>query len=116
MNNPFSRFNLIEGKIFYDEDGEYVEWNMIEEYITDTLIINVIPTGFNVVDAFYDAGLSNSKSKVRRLIEQGGVYVNNRRVKNIDACLTEVDLINVSVIILRAGKKNYTVLRFDCKD
>jgi tyrosyl-tRNA synthetase len=38
--------------------------------------------GLPVVDAFVEAGLAKSKGEARRLIGQGGVYVNNRRVES----------------------------------
>ena len=68
--------------------------------------------GFPVIDAFVAGGLAKTKSDVRRLIKQGGAYVNDERVQNIEACLTTADLTADSTVLLRAGKKNYAVLRF----
>jgi tyrosyl-tRNA synthetase len=59
------------------------------------------------------AGLAKSKSDARRTAEQGGAYVNNRRVDGIDTRLTTADLASETVIVLRSGKKNYALLRFD---
>ena len=39
--------------------------------------------GLNVVDALVEAGLAKSKGEARRTIEQGGAYVNNRRVDGL---------------------------------
>ena len=41
-------------------------------------------TGLHIVDALVEAGLAKSKGDARRTIEQGGAYVNNRRVEGID--------------------------------
>jgi tyrosyl-tRNA synthetase len=65
-----------------------------------------------VIDAFVEAGLAKSKGEARRLIGQGGIYVNNRRVESPDARLGPNDLASESVMVLRAGKKNYALLRF----
>jgi tyrosyl-tRNA synthetase len=46
------------------------------------------------------------------LVEQGGAYVNNRRVDGPDRQLTADDLASESVIVLRSGKKKYALLRF----
>ena len=68
--------------------------------------------GPDVVDALVEAGLAKSKGEARRTIEQGGAYVNNRRVEGIDARLTTADLASESVMVLRSGKKKYALLRF----
>jgi len=65
-----------------------------------------------VIDAFCESGLSKTKSEARRLITQGGAYVNNRRLDQIDARLGPADLASESVMVLRAGKKKYALLRF----
>ncbi len=65
-----------------------------------------------VADAFVETGLAKSKGEARRAIEQGGGYVNNRRVESWDARLTAADLASESVIVVRRGKKNYGLLRF----
>jgi tyrosyl-tRNA synthetase len=69
--------------------------------------------GLAVVDALVAAGLAKSKSEARRALEQGGAYVNNRRITSADARLTAADLASESVMVLRSGKKNYALLRFE---
>jgi tyrosyl-tRNA synthetase len=62
--------------------------------------------GMSVVDLFVAAGLANSKSESRRLIAQGGAYVNRKRIHSIEE---KVDLndFQQGLILLRAGKKRY---------
>ena len=55
---------------------------------------------------------AKSKGEARRTVEQGGAYVNNRRVAGIDRMLTAADLASESVMVLRSGKKKYALLRF----
>jgi tyrosyl-tRNA synthetase len=68
--------------------------------------------GLGVLDAFVDAGLAKSKGEARRTVQQGGAYVNNRRVDDVDAKLTPNDLASETVMVLRSGKKRYAMLRF----
>jgi len=68
--------------------------------------------GLSVIDAFCEAGLTKSKSEARRLVTQGGAYVNNRRVDDLDAHLTPLDLAGETIMVLRAGKKKHALLRF----
>ena len=67
---------------------------------------------FSIVDALLAAGLANSKGEARRTVQQGGAYVNNRRVEGIDTCLTTEHLASETVMVLRSGKKKYALLRF----
>ena len=68
--------------------------------------------GLNVVDALVEAGLAKSKAEARRVVEQGGAYVNNRRVDGVGRQLTTADLASEAVMVLRSGKKKYALLRF----
>ena len=69
--------------------------------------------GLPIVDALVAAGLAKSKGDARRTVEQGGAYVNNRRVDGVDARLTAADLASETVMVLRSGKKKYALLRFE---
>lgn len=69
--------------------------------------------GLTIVDALVESGLAKSKSDARRFVTQGGAYVNNRRAENLDARLGPEALASASVMVLRAGKKNYALLRFE---
>ena len=68
--------------------------------------------GLPIVDALVAAGLSKTKSDARRTIQQGGAYVNNRRIDGLDTRLTPADLASETVMVLRSGKRNYALLRF----
>ena len=60
----------------------------------------------SVVDLFMDAGLCKSKSDARRLIQQGGGYINGNRIAAFDQIILADDVQN-NEILLRAGKKKY---------
>lgn len=68
--------------------------------------------GLPLVDALCAVKLAASKSEARRVIEQGGAYVNNRRIEGVDTRLTTAHLASESYLVLRAGRKKYGVLRF----
>jgi tyrosyl-tRNA synthetase len=46
-------------------------------------------------------------------VTEGGVYVNNRRAEGAEFVLTREQLASESTIVLRRGKKNYALVRFD---
>jgi tyrosyl-tRNA synthetase len=67
--------------------------------------------GMPLVDAFVATGLAKSKGDARRTIEQGGGYVNNRRVDDVHYALTIRDLASETMIVLRSGRKKYALLK-----
>jgi tyrosyl-tRNA synthetase len=68
--------------------------------------------GLALIDALVESGLAKNKSEARRVIEQGGAYINNRRVDALDYRLTASDLASETVTVMRSGKKKYALLRF----
>jgi tyrosyl-tRNA synthetase len=64
------------------------------------------------VEALRESGLSASSGEARRAIGDGGVYLNNRRVTDVNRKLTLDDLASETVMVLRKGKKNYALIRF----
>ncbi|HXL33943.1 MAG TPA: tyrosine--tRNA ligase [Gemmatimonadales bacterium] len=64
-----------------------------------------------LVDALVQAGLAKSKSEARRSIEQGGVYVNQERVKDVTRAIGPADWLAGGNLLLRKGKKDYALLR-----
>ena len=59
---------------------------------------------------FHEVGLADSSGAARRLIKQGGGYVNGRRLTEFDERITASDIHNME-ILLRAGKKNFFKIR-----
>ena len=62
--------------------------------------------GVPVFVLFSEAGLVKSRGEARRLIKQGGAYVNGRRMEQFDEMITADD-IEDGFVLLRAGKKKY---------
>lgn len=59
-----------------------------------------------VVDLFTETGLCKSKSDARRLIKQGGAYINGERLESFEQIVVSGD-VEGGEILLRAGKKKY---------
>ncbi|HEY2893220.1 MAG TPA: tyrosine--tRNA ligase, partial [Pirellulales bacterium] len=87
-------------EIFADVPSRQLSWSRLQG------------DGLNVVDALVEGGLAKSKGDARRTVEQGGAYVNNRRIEGLDTQLGRGHLASESVMILRSGKKKYALLRF----
>ncbi len=70
--------------------------------------------GIPAFKLYHMVGLANSGSAARRLIEQGGAYVNDTRIESFDYLLTDSDINNLE-ILLRAGKKRYHKIKINKK-
>jgi len=64
-----------------------------------------IAAGIGVLDLFVLAGLSASKSEARRLVQQGGASINDRKVEDEKAEIDASWLDAEGTMLLRAGKK-----------
>ena len=60
----------------------------------------------SIVDLFMATKLCSSKSDARRLIQQGGTYINGSRISDFDRMIMENDFKD-NEILLRVGKKKY---------
>jgi tyrosyl-tRNA synthetase len=63
--------------------------------------------GIPAFKLFHTAGLASSGGAARRLIEQGGAYVNGQRIDLFDFLISDQDLNDANTIILRSGKKRF---------
>ena len=67
--------------------------------------------GIAVVELLAESGLAPSKGEARRAVQGGGIYVNGKRVDDVDARITLDDPFEGRFLVLRKGKKNYQLMR-----
>jgi tyrosyl-tRNA synthetase len=67
--------------------------------------------GFTLSDALVISGLAPSKGEAKRLVQGGGVCVNNRRVSDPRQSISSSDLIDGQVLVLRKGARNYHLIK-----
>lgn len=70
-----------------------------------------LQSGLSVVDLFVDVNLCSSRGEVKRLVKQGGAYINGEQVMSIDELIGVEHLTGDGEISLRKGKKKYAVVR-----
>ena len=78
----------------------------LEAMPTTTLEKGRLEQGITAYELFAATGLCTSRGDAKRLISQGGAYVNGRRLQDIDEVIAEKH-VQEGAIILRAGKKRY---------
>lgn len=69
--------------------------------------------GMPLVDLLARSGVASSKGDARRSVEGGGIYVNNRRVADVDHRVGVGDAIEGRFLVLRKGKKSYHMVALE---
>ena len=78
-------------------------------------LVDVVPTavclrtdvvGIPLVDVVVKVGLRKSKAEVRRMIDGGGVRINNKKVLDVSTCVRSENLIAGRMLLISMGKKN----------
>lgn len=73
---------------------------------TSEIASDRLNSGIPIMALFHEVGLANSRSEARRLIQQGGAYINEKQYRAIDMVIG-TDLLEDDTLLLRAGKKRY---------
>lgn len=78
--------------------------------LQETEIAEVGPEA-TILDLLVEAGLEKSKGAARRTVGEGGAYVNNQRIEDIEWSPNSNDLLHDSWLVLRKGKKRFAGAR-----
>lgn len=70
-----------------------------------------LEAGVSLIDLMVRTRLADSKGSARKLIDGGGVYLNNERQAQTLKMITSDDLKWPATILMRTGKKNYHLVR-----
>ena len=69
-----------------------------------------LEAGLTIVDLLART-VADSKGAARRLVTQGGAYLNNVRIADVDRKVTLADLATETMLVVRGGKKDYRLVR-----
>jgi len=78
---------------------------------THTVPAADLEAGIPAIQLFVDAGLAASKGEARRLVKQGGAYLNNDKISDIEEIIKADALDKDGTLMLRAGKKKYVRIK-----
>jgi tyrosyl-tRNA synthetase len=110
-----SRAERASGLLFTEHiTGVAVEdiLSVFDDVPSTELSIDELPSeGIGIVDLIARVRLAPSKSEARRLVQSGGVYVNNRRASDPQARLTRDQAIGGRLFVLRKGSKQNHLVR-----
>ena len=66
----------------------------------------------NLIDLLVTAGVVNSKRQAREDVTNGAIYINGKRIQDLDYTLTKADQLENELTVIRRGKKKYFVLTY----
>ncbi|WP_324606743.1 tyrosine--tRNA ligase [Psychromicrobium lacuslunae] len=66
--------------------------------------------GLGIVELLVAAGLSESNSAARRTVTEGGAYVNNRKVADLESVIETTELLHGRYLLLRRGKRTMAMV------
>jgi tyrosyl-tRNA synthetase len=100
--------------------------SIVTQESSEAKVDNSIPTkvverkdfiqGIPIFKLFEVTGLCSSGSEARRLIEQGGAYLDRKRIDKFDYLVTLAEFSEKNEILLRAGKKKFHRIKILDKD
>lgn len=68
--------------------------------------------GLGLLELMTAVGAARSNGEARRLVDQGGVRLNNLVIEDPQRNVTTSDLVGATTMVLRVGKKRYFLARF----
>jgi tyrosyl-tRNA synthetase len=84
---------------------------LLGEVPTTAMARDELARGLPLIDLLTRTGLAKSRGAARRLVEGGGVYLNNLRIADGGLVVDTSHLATESMLLLRSGKKSYHMLR-----
>jgi len=83
-------------------DDDFATVDIVDSYVDEI----ELKAGIPAFKLFHTVGLASSSSAARRLIQQGGAYINDERIKSFDKLIND-DYLEKETIVLRARKKRF---------
>lgn len=98
-------------KALFSEDIK----NLSSEDVVNSLsgVKNVLVYEGNIVDVLVDAKVFSSKREARELITGNALSINNKKVNDVNYIISKNDLIDNKIVVIKKGKKNYFIGKFN---
>jgi tyrosyl-tRNA synthetase len=68
-------------------------------------------SGFSFVDLLAECGMMPSRGEAKKLIKNGGAYLNNQRIADINLQMRDNPVLDSGLFVIRTGKKSYHLIR-----
>jgi tyrosyl-tRNA synthetase len=102
---------VLFGQEIMDVSDEMLE-DIFKDVPSTEMTWKELEAGVPIIDAMVQCNISRGRSAARRLIANGGMYLNNVRVTDDEYIITQGSLASAHIAVLRTGKRNYHLLKF----
>jgi tyrosyl-tRNA synthetase len=100
-------------KVMFGGDLDGVTDEVLGELLGTLPVKHVTPAaleaGISILDLLIRT-VCDSKGEARRLVTQGGAYINNKKITDPNQMITKAHLATPKMIVVRSGKKDYCLL------
>ncbi|WP_284783038.1 tyrosine--tRNA ligase [Corynebacterium rhinophilum] len=101
---------LASQALFGRAELQDLDESTLSSALQETEVVEV-STQATILDLLVESGLEKSKGAARRTVGEGGAYVNNQRIEDIEWSPSSQDLLHGSWLVLRKGKKRFAGAR-----
>jgi tyrosyl-tRNA synthetase len=81
--------------------------DIFEDVPSSNFALSELEKGINIADFLALNKITSSKGEAKRLIENGGIYLNNKQISETNSSVSKDFSIDNKYIVVRKGKKNY---------
>lgn len=89
------------GKLSFDEEN----LGQVKDSMPSVELAKGDVLGQNYIDVAVASGLLKSKGEARRLLQNGGAYINGEKVSSVDTLIESSHVLKDEFVVLSAGKK-----------
>lgn len=81
--------------------------DIFDDVPSSDFVLSELEKGINITDFLAQNKITSSKGEAKRLIENGGIYLNNKQISETTLKVSKDFSIEDKYIVVRKGKKNY---------
>ena len=101
-------------KVLFGGELANISASTLREVMADVpsaeLAKDQLSSGLPLIDLMAQLKVTSSKGEAKRLLEGGGVYLNNKKIEDQKATISGNDFIDGEILLLRTGKKKYFLI------
>ena len=96
----------------FSGDIKQLSTDEIKEGFKDVPTYETADKELGLVDLLVQAKISPSKRQAREDIKNGAIYINGERNQEVDHVITESDRLDDTFTVIRRGRRNYSLVRY----
>jgi tyrosyl-tRNA synthetase len=92
------------------EDLSEDDLNNMEGIVKNNFDAEKIKAGYSIIDFLVETAVFPSKGEARKMIQNGGISINRKKVESVDLKIESTLLLHGKYLLIQKGKKNYYLI------